>query len=75
MNRNLFLVFFCMSVLMITEMALAEPFWELGPDKVRKMLNEKFLAIKAEKPEVLKVENITIKTDDRTTPLRIYTPR
>lgn len=57
-----------------TEKALAQPFWEMGPDKVRKMLNEKFLAIEAEKPEVWKVENITIKNEGRTTPLRIYTP-
>ena len=59
---------------MITENASAQSFWEMGPDKVRKMLNEKFLAIEAEKPEVLKVENITIKNEDRTTPLRIYMP-
>jgi acetyl esterase len=74
MNRKLFLVIFCIGILMITEKVLAQSFWEMGPDIVRKMLNEKFLAIEAEKPEVLKVENITIKNDDRTTPLRIYTP-
>src|ERR1700678_422055 len=74
MNRNLFLVIFCMGVLIITEKALAQSYREMGPDKVRKILNEKFLAIEAEKPDVLKVENITIKNDDRTTPLRIYTP-
>lgn len=74
MNRKLFLIIFCMGVLMITEKAAAQPFWEMGSDKVRKMLNEKFLAIEAETPQVFKVENITIKNDDRTTPLRIYTP-
>lgn len=74
MNRKLFLMMFYIGVLMTTEKALAESFWEMGPDKVRKMLNEKFLAIEAERPEVLKVENLTIKNEDRTTPLRIYTP-
>src|ERR1700730_2012759 len=74
MNRKLLLALFCIGILMIREKALAQSFWEMGPDKVRKMLNEKFLAIEAEKPEVFKVENITIKNDDRTTPLRIYTP-
>lgn len=74
MNRNLFLVIFCVGILIIAEKALAQSYWEMGPDKVRKMLNEKFLAIEAEKPDVLKVENITIKNDDRTTPLRIYSP-
>jgi len=73
---KLFLVIFCISILTITEKAQAQSqsFLEMGPDKVRKMLNEKFLAIEAEKPEVWKVENITIKNDDRTTPLRIYKP-
>jgi len=74
MNRKLFLVIFCIGVLMITEKAVAQPFWEMGSDKVRNMLNEKFLAVEAETPQVFKVENITIKNDDRTTPLRIYIP-
>lgn len=74
MNRKLLLVMFCMSVLMMTEKVRAESFFEMGPDKVREMLNTKFLAVEAETPEVFKVENITIKKDDRTTPLRIYTP-
>ena len=52
----------------------AQSYWEMGSDKVRSMLNEKFLAIEAERPEVFKVTNITIKNDTRTTPLRIYTP-
>lgn len=52
----------------------AVSFWEMTPDKVREMFNEKFLAIEAERPEVFKVDNVTIKTDERTTPLRIYTP-
>ena len=46
----------------------------MGSDKVRQMLNEKFLAINAETPQVFKVRNCTIKKDDRTTPLRIYKP-
>lgn len=52
----------------------AQSFFEMGPDKVRSMFNEKFMAVKAETPEVFKVENITIENDNRTTPLRIYTP-
>lgn len=74
MNRNLFLVIFCIGVLIMTEKVLAQSYWEMGPDRVRKMLNEKFLAIEAEKPIVFKVENITITNEDRTTPLRIYIP-
>ncbi len=49
-------------------------FWEMGIDKVRQMFNDKFLSIKAERPEVWKVENITIKNGNRTTPLRLYSP-
>lgn len=52
----------------------AVSFFEMGPEKVRKMFNEKFLAIQAETPEVFKVTNTTIKNDNRTTPLRIYIP-
>ncbi len=61
-------------VLMLSGTISAQSFSEMGPDKVRNMLNEKFLAIKAERPEVLNVDNLTIDNDNRTTPLRIYTP-
>lgn len=60
------LVFFCMLI--------AQSYWGKSPEQVRKMLNEKFLAIHGEKAEVFKVENITITQDERTTPLRIYFP-
>ena len=46
----------------------------MGPDKVRNMFNEKFLAIKAGNTGGWKCRKYTIKNDDRTTPLRIYTP-
>lgn len=52
----------------------AESYWEMGPEKVKNMINEKVMAIEGEKSDVQKVENITIKNDDRTTPLRIYIP-
>jgi len=74
MYRNQFLLFIYIGVLMVNGNVQAENFWDMGPDKVRKMLNEKFLAIESEKPEVLKVENITIKHDKLSTPLRVYTP-
>lgn len=74
MNRNLFFLILLVGVMMTKENINAQSFWEMGPDKVRKMFNEKFLSIEGDKSEVLKVENITIKNEDRTTPLRIYIP-
>lgn len=71
MNKYLFII---AGILMLTGNLSAETFSEMGPDKVRKMFNEKFLSIPAETPEVLKVENISITNDNRTTPLRIYIP-
>ena len=62
------------AAVMFNVKAFAESPWETGPGKVREMLNEKFLAIKAERPAVWKINNTTIKNDKRTTPLRIYTP-
>jgi acetyl esterase len=73
-KKNLFLVFFCMAIFIIAKEAFAESFWEMGPEKVREMFNKRALSIKAETPEVWKVENLTIKNDNRTTPLRIYLP-
>lgn len=49
-------------------------FWEMGPDKVRKMFNEKFMSIEAKTPTVWNVKNVSIQNENRTTPLRIYTP-
>lgn len=74
MKRNRFLVIFCVVILVISEKVLAQSYWDMNSDSVRKMLNDKFLSIEAEKPSVLKVENITIRNDDRTTPLRVYIP-
>jgi len=72
MNIKLLFIVFCMVALTLE--GHDQSFWEMGPEKVREMLNKKFLAIEAETPEVLKVENITMKIGDWTTPLRIYTP-
>lgn len=69
-----FLLFFCIGILMMSDKVPAQTFSEMGPQKVRKMLNDKFEAIEAEQPKVLKVENLTITNEGRTTPLRIYTP-
>lgn len=55
---------------MILLVFLLTSFWDMGPEKVRDTFNKKFLSIKAETPEVYKVENIT----NGTTPLRIYIP-
>lgn len=76
MNRNLVLGIFFMGVLLMTEKTFAqsESYWDMSSDKVRKMLNEKFMSIEGDRKEVWKVENITIKNEDRTTPLRIYIP-
>lgn len=60
--------------IMLSGHASEPSFSEMGPDKVRKMLNEKFLAIKAETPDVLSIKNLTIARGHQITPLRIYVP-
>lgn len=47
-------------------------FWDMGLEKVRSMLNNKFMAIQAEQPQVGSVQDIITK---KGTPLRIYTPK
>lgn len=69
-----FLAIAMVSTFMLSGNLMAESFWDMGPEKVRKMLNDKFMAIPAETPQVLNVQNITITNENRVTPLRIYTP-
>lgn len=52
----------------------AESFLDMGPEKVRNMLNEKFLSIQGDKQKVMHITNITIENNNRKTPLRIYSP-
>lgn len=59
---------------MFTSHLAAQSYWEMQPEEVRSMLNEKFLSIKAETPSVGNVKNATIINENRSTPLRIYTP-
>jgi len=62
------------STIMFTGNLSAQSFWDMKPEEVRKMFNDKAFSIKAETPEVQNVKNVTINQDGRTTPLRIYTP-
>lgn len=62
------------SACMLTGGISAQSFWDMKPEEVRKQFNDKAFAIKAEKPDVQNVKNITINQDGRTTPLRIYIP-
>ena len=62
------------STFMLTDNISAQSFWDMKPEEVRKLFNEKAFAIKAERPDVRDVKNITINHSGRTTPLRIYFP-
>lgn len=62
------------SLSIFTETISAQSFWDMDPHEVREMINGKVLAIKAERPDVRNVHDITIKRGERTTPLRVYTP-
>lgn len=57
---------------MLTQNTIAQSYWDMEPSKVRDLINARVLAIQAEKPEVQKVNDITINCGKRTTPLRIY---
>lgn len=69
-----FLATILASIFMLEGNISAQSFWDMKPEEVRKMFNDKAFAIKAETPQVLNVKNITINRNGRTTPLRIYIP-
>lgn len=69
-----FLTTILASIFMLEGNISAQSFWDMKPEEVRKMFNDKAFAIKAETPQVLNVKNITINRNGRTTPLRIYIP-
>ena len=62
------------SVFMLIGNISAQSFWDMQPEEVRKLFNEKAFAIEAERPDVQNIKNITINQNGRTTPLRIYIP-
>ncbi len=55
-------------------MHAASSYWDVTPYQARELINQKIMSIAAEQPEVQAVTNVTIKRDDRVTPLRIYKP-
>lgn len=73
MNKYLFMITF-VSAIMSIENVSAQTLWDMESHAVRDLINEKIVAIKAEKPEVQYVNDITITYSDRATPLRVYTP-
>jgi acetyl esterase len=46
----------------------------MEPYEVRDLINRKIFSVEAEKPAVSHVQDITIRSGERTTPLRLYTP-
>lgn len=73
MNKKVFILILA-AVSLFHGYTTAESFRDMGSDKVRNMLNNKFMAIEGIKSDVANVQNITIENDGRSTPLRIYTP-
>lgn len=61
-------------VLMCATHLIGESFWEMKPEEVRKLFNDKAFAIQADTPVVQEVKDITIAQEGRTTPLRLYIP-
>ncbi len=74
MIKCLFIITF-VSALMFTENATAQSFWDMTPHEVRNLINGKIFAIKAPRPDVRNVNDLTIKRGERLIPLRIYTPK
>ena len=69
-----FLTVILTSISMFIDPLSAQSFWDMKPEEVRKLFNDKAFAIKSETPHVQRVQNITIKENGKTIPLRIYTP-
>jgi acetyl esterase len=65
-------IFACLFKFM--EGSLAQSPWDMSAHEIRDLINRKILAIKADRPNVQNVNDITIKCDERTTSLRVYTP-
>lgn len=58
----------------VSSTGLALSCWDMEPQEVRELINQKISFIKAEKPDVQNVADIEIHRCQRITPLRIYTP-
>lgn len=48
--------------------------WDMTPLEVRERINQRIMNIEAEAPSVWAIENLTIKNNSRTTPIRVYLP-
>lgn len=49
-------------------------YWKMEPLEARDFINKMIFAIEGEKQEVQKVEEIIVRSADRTTPIRLYMP-
>lgn len=65
---------FLFGAFMLSNNIAVASFWGMEPHQARDLINKKIFSIEAEKPEVRSTQDITIKYENRTTPLRIYTP-
>ncbi len=57
-----------------TQNVWASSFWDMDPLAVRKQINQKIMSINGNIPTVDSVSDQIVKYENRTTPVRIYTP-
>lgn len=55
-------------------LSLLLTWWDMTPYEVREKINQRIMAIDAETPPVMSIENRVIEVDSRSTPIRIYRP-
>lgn len=61
-------------ILLLIGKLSAQSWWDMTPYEVRDKINQRIMAIEAETPIVMSVEDRVIEAESRTTPLRIYRP-
>lgn len=81
-DLSFYVFFVCFSFFIFEMKALsaqnvlsAQSVWDLDPHQARNLINQKIMSIVAEQPDVQAVTNVTIKQNERLTPLRIYSPK
>ena len=73
MNRLITLMIF-LGMSMQHANASALPWWEMSPQEVREKINQRIMSIEAPTPDIFSVLDHTVTHDNRSTPIRIYTP-
>src|SRR3990172_7701675 len=75
MKHSTFLALLLSGAALAPHPLFAQSWFDLRPEEIRERINQKILSVEAPTPEVFSVQDMVVQSQERKTPIRLYTPK